>query len=317
MLYLQPYLQSVDYWIAQFQTRFYNNYMKPVLGLTDDNTMCCGRVSRNKILYDARGTGYIPELFYNGQYISSGGESIRGGLFFETSKFISFFGFVSNKKVGSNTIGRYELIVLTDMSIITPAGITSNTQRLDEVLLSEIETFVTVNGCGFKVVETTFDIDKVVERYSGFQKQDTLKLNMSDSTNDSSFCAVKLILEIPYDPANVFGNLQPFQNNMTDITLIFFIKSSPDPTKVISVGNGVYVYQEYVESDTLTITRTDNGKPYLTGHNVQAVTFCNTPDTLTDLISQNSSGVYDRTGQGDPYGFLDGNFIAIQFTNIT
>lgn len=316
MILTPTYSQSVDYWFTQFQNRFYYNYMLPVLGLNDANSFCCGRVNRNNVEY-RQGSGYIPEIFFDGEYLASNGQSVRGGLFFETGKFVSFFGDVSRKRQSNGQyIGRFEFIILTDMSIITPAGITSSTQRLDEILLSEIETFVTVNGCGFKVVETTFDIDKVLERYSGEQKRNSLTRNMSDSTNTSSFCALKLILEIPYDPANSNGNIQPFQNVMNDITLVLFIKTTPDPTKVISVGNGVYVYQEYAEGDTLTVTRTDNGKPYIAGHNVQMVTFCNVPDTLTNMISTNSSGVYDRTGQGDPYGFLDGNYIAIQFTNI-
>ena len=315
MLLLQPYLQSVDYWIALFQQRFYNNYLLPVLGLNDTNSLCCGRVSRNKVI-DKMGHGYIPELFYNGQYIGSGGESYRGGLFFETGKFISFFGFVGSKKQQGGYIGKYELIVFTDMSIITPSAINSSQQRLDEILLAEIETFVTVNGCGFTVKESTFDIDKVVERYSGFQKIDTLKLNMSDSSNDSSFCALKLILEIPYDPAQIFGNTQPFQNNMQTITLIFFIKNTPNPATVINVGNNVSIYQEYAPTDVLTVLRTDNDKAFFTGYTVQSVILNNTPDTLTTMISDNSSGVYDRTGQGDPFGLNDGDFIAITFTNI-
>lgn len=313
MLYLQPHLQSVDYWISLFQDRFYNNFMLPVFGLTESNSMCCGRVSRNALKKDG---GYIPELFYNGQYIASDGTSNRGGLFFEKGKFISFFGFVKNEKRVGAYIGKYELIVFTDMSIITPSGITSNTQRLDEILMAEVETFVTVNGCGFTVKETTFDIDKVLERYSGTQKRDILAKNMSDSTNYASFCALKLIVEIPYDPAQIFGNLQPFQNAMQDITLIFFIKDSPNPSRVINVGNNTSIYQEYAPTDILTVLTT-NDKPFFTGYNVISVTLNNTPDTLTTMIGRDSMGYYDRTGQGDPFGLNDGDFVAITFTNIT
>ena len=315
MLYLQPTLRSYDYWIALFQERFYNNYMLPVLGLNDSNSMCCGRVSRNKSI--EKGThGYIPELFWDGEYISSNGLSDRGGLFFETGKFISFFGHIGNKKNGADYTAKFELIVFTDMSIITPNGITSSTQRLDEVLLAEIETFITVNGCSLAVKESTFDIDKIVERYSAFQKIDTLKLNMSNGNNDSSFCALKIIVEIPYDPAQIFGDLQPFQNNMVQQSLVFFIKDGPDPSRVINVGNNVYIYQEYAPTDTLIVTRTDNDKAYFTGYNVQAVILNNTPDTLASIIGVSSSGMYDRTGQGDPFGLNDGDFVSITFTNI-
>ena len=317
MLYLQPYTLSVDRKINEFIDRFYNNYLIPELGLNNGNCMCCGRVVRNNVKSKSGESGYIPELFYNGDYIGSDGTSNRGGLFFENGKFISFLGDVSRKKLNSGDyIGRFELIIFADMSIITPAGISTSIERLDEILLSGIETFVTVNGCGFTVKETTLDIDKVLERYSGSQKRNALTRNLSDSNNVSSFCAMKLILEVAYDPAQYIGIEQPFQNNMIQQSLVFFIKDTPDPSKVINVGGGVTVYQEYAPTDVLIVTRTDNDKPYFTGYNVQMVVFNNTPDTLASMIGVNSTGSYDRTGQGDPYGFMDGNFISITYTNI-
>ncbi len=196
---------GLDYWIQFFQTRLYDNYLtlptaNKGLGLTSDNCLCFGRVERNNV--DSQ--GYIPEAFINGQYIGSDGTSTRGGLFFEKGKFILFFAQIENKKISAGEyVAKFEMMAFADMSIITPDGITSSTQRLTEILLDGIENFTTYNGCGFQVLQTTFDIDKVLERYSGMAKRNSLTRNMSDSSNTASFGALKLIVELRYDPGQV------------------------------------------------------------------------------------------------------------------
>lgn len=191
--------QGLDYWIQLFNNRIYSYYLKPILGLTDANCMLFGRAERNHV----DGNGYIPEAFVNGQYVGSDGTSNRGGLFFEAGKFVMFFSQIENKRMpGGQYVSKMELIVFADMAIITPGGITSSTQRLTEVLLDGLENWITYNGYGFKVLQTTFDIDKVLEKFSGTAKRNTLTRNMSDSSNQNSFGALKFIVEKSYDSAD-------------------------------------------------------------------------------------------------------------------
>lgn len=313
MNYLQLYAQGLDSILQFAQERLYDLHLKPVLGLTDDNTSCFGRVSRNRT-----DDGYMPEAYYNGQYLAGNGQSVRGGLYFEKGFWVSFFALTEKTRLANSDYrAKLDYFVFTDMSIITPGYISSNTQRLDEILTDGLEEFFTYNGCGLKVTGSTFDIDKILQQYSGSQKRAALNSNLSDSGGYSSFCALKISLELRYDPGQTQGNKQVFQNKEMVITLIFFTKDTPDPTKVINVGNNVQVYQEYAPSDVLTATRVDNGKPYLQGLNVSAVVFCNAPDTKSAMVGQNSTGMYDRAGLGSPYGFNDGDFTAITFTNIS
>ena len=307
--YTVPNAQGLDYWIQLFNTRIYNYYLKPTLGLTDSNCMCFGRVERNHV--DTN--GYIPEAFVNGQYVGSDGTSTRGGLFFDAGKFVMFFSQIENKRgTKGQYVAKMELIVFADMAIITPGGITSTTQRLTEVLLDQLENWITYNGYGFKVVQTYFDIDKVLERYSGTSKRNTLTLNMSNSRNLNSFGAVKLIVEKSYNAAdgeNGFNKQMPVP---MDITIVLYIKTSPDLTKLIPVGNGRFIYQEYGEGNTLTPLYTDTGLPFLKGKGVQLPFFLN--DAPITLPNYNlSTGIWTKTGL--PNGFNDGDYVAINLTN--
>jgi hypothetical protein len=259
--------------------------------------------------------GYLPVAYYEGQYLSSSGTNSGRDLFFESGKVIVFFDLVEHIRKGNDYIMKVALMVFADMSVVTPAGLTSTVQRLDEDLLIGFEQFATYNG-GFTVKSTTFDIDKVLERYSGTVKKNALTRNMSDSNGGSNFCAIKIVMEKAYDPLADQNNLPEIANNPVDVTKIFFIKTTPNPALVINVGNGVEVYQEYAPGDTLTVTRVDNDEPYLPGFNVNYITYNNFPDTLADIIDGNSTGIYDRTGQGVPTGLLDGDFVAISWTDI-
>ena len=325
MNYIQPYPFSLDYWVQQAQTRLYNLlYTSPQgFGLNSSNCNSFGRVYRNKT-----NDGYIPEAFYNGEYIASNGQSVMGGLFFEKGFFVSFFSLVENNKVSNfDYVAKMELIIFADMSIITPSLISTTQQRLDEVLLSKVESFITFNGYGFQVKKTTFDIDKVLERYSGTAKKNALNNNLSDSTNALSFCALKLNIELRYDPGQVQTNLPVFQNNPTVKPIVLQIVTVPDLTKVIPVGNGqVFIYQQYAPGNSIT-PMTTTGKPYLEGLLVTLISVNNTQDSLSlevgAAISANNgvwnspSGTYTGNTSGDPYALNNGDFVNIIFNDLT
>jgi hypothetical protein len=324
--YIQPYPQGKDFWLQLCQIRMYNNYFLTTLGLTSANCMSFGRVQRNKV-----GGGYIPQAFVNGQFVDSNGTATTGGLFFQSGKFVIFWGLVSEKKNSHfDYVARMEMIVFADMSLITPNGISSTDQRLDEVLLNDLEAFITFNGYGWQVKETYFDIDKVLERYSGEIKRRVLDSNLSNAGNIQSFCALKLILERHYDPTSDRTSLPVFQNNPVQRSIVLQIATTPDLTKVIPVGAGKHIYQQYAPGNTITPICVETGAAYLTGLIVTLINVNNQIDaqalevgaavtTLNGSWNSNT-GTYtantSATSSGGAYNLNNSDFVNIIFTDL-
>ena len=309
MNYTQSQPTGEDAYVNDLQVGMYANL--PVrLGLDASKWNCFSRVYRNNITDEARISGYIPEAYYNGQYIAGNGASNRGGLFFESGFVVSFFGETQKpmeRKDSGYNCWHTELIFFIDLSIIAPFGIDNpTTQRIDETVINIIKNYIEVSGCGFHVKETIRDIDKVLENYSGSQKRISLTRNMQP------LLCFKFDLELVYNPVlralPVPKNLYPM-----DKLIVLYIKTTPDHTKKILVGDSQYIYQEYAPSDTLTPVLVGTTTPYLAGKNILLLTFDNTNDLLANWSI--STGTYDRTGQGNPFGFNDGDFTGIIFTD--
>lgn len=308
MNYTLTYPCGEDYNIEAYIKRQYP-YLKGRWGVNDGNYLSFGRAVRN----NADG-GYIPEYWNetSAGYIGSDGTSVRGGLFFEKHKVVSFFGQLDPmKKSGArDDVARFELLFFIDLSIISPGGL-SNTanMRLDEICINDVKNFVQNNGCGLVVVETVRDIARVLENFKGPQKNSTLTRNMQ-----TDFC-FKLILELRYNPQIFTSPAPPRQLEPMDTLIVLFIKSSPDLTKKIPVGNGQFIYQEYAPSGGLTPMIFNTTTPYLPYKKVQMLLYNNQPDLLATYDT--TTGIWDRTGQGSPFGFNDTDFVGILFTDLT
>lgn len=315
MNYLQTNPDGIDAIIQMAQQRMYDLYLIPMLGLTTDNCLSFGRIYRNQVSDVNKQTGYVPQAFYQGKYIGASGNSNGNDLFFEKGKIVSFFYVAGNKKtVNAGYKADVELYVFADMSLVVPSGITTEQQRLDEILLNGFENFITYNGCGFAVTATYFDIDKVLERWTGTAKRNALTRNMSGTSdlNQPSFCALRLNLEIHYDPLAYQNNQPQIQNNPRMRNLVFFIKAVPNPANTYTVGNGVEIYKEYAPGNTLTVTRVDNNRPYLANYDSTMVAL--TLNGENDPLEAWSAGVWDRTASN---GFNDGDYPTILFDDLT
>jgi hypothetical protein len=312
MNYLQPYPYYEDYFIQRLQTRLWESIIKPVWGCNDNNFNCFGRAYRNRFeAGNSKDKGYIPEFYdpTKRQYISGYGKNNQGGLFFEDKiAGLCYFGIVDPAKKDPNgdTVARLQLLFFVNLSRITPGGIqNAQGQRLDEICVSDIRNFIQFNGCGFVIDNIYKDVDKVLEHYSGQAKIDSLNDDMHPR-----FC-FRVDLSLRY-PANQFGGQQQRQLQPMDITPVFFIKAVPDPSKTITVGGDVLIYQEYAPTNVLVPTRVDNGQPYLAGMNTILFNYNNSTDLLADWDSD--AGSWTRTGL--PYGFNDGDFAGITFTDL-
>jgi len=307
MNYLIPSPIGEDAYLAQLQVGMYAN-LPNRLGLDASKWNCFGRAYRNHTTENLTQAGYIPEAYYNGEYIAGNGTSNRGGLFFETGYVVSFFG--QNEPIkrlpsGYNS-SPLELIFFIDLSLITLTGIDGANQRIDEAVINIIKNYVECSGVNLRLRETVRDVDKVLERYSGSQKKASLTRNMQP------FLCFKLVFDLIYNPF-LLAAPQAKNLNPMDKLIVLYIKTSPDLTKTILVGDGNYIYQEYAPGDNLTPVLVGTSTPYLAGKNILLLTFDNQTDLLANLVD----GTWNRTGQGDPYGFNDGDFAGILFTDLT
>lgn len=309
MLYTSPYPYGLDSYVEAANKRIYD-YLKNLWGVNDNNYNSFGRALRNNV----KG-GYIPE-YYNAATkgnVGGSGSNDAGGLFFEDSMaVVSFWGLVDPIKENENgdSVAKMQLILFVDTSKLTPGLITNNQgQRLDDVCVNDVRNCFPRIGCGFTPGDTYKDIDKVLERYSGTIKNRVLNKNIG------KFFSFRLDLELRYNPA-LHGSKVP-QRQMIPMnrSVTLFIKTTPDPAKKIAVGNGKYIYQEYAPGNTLTPTIAGTTTPYLISKNVQLLIMNNETDLLANWNTV--TGVWDRNGQGTPYGFNDGDFAGILFTDLT
>lgn len=307
MNYLNPSPTGEDAYLNDLQVGMYAN-LPNRLGLDASKWNCFSRVYRNHTTEGQTQSGYIPEAFYNGNYVAGDGTSNRGGLFFETGYMVSFFGQLEGMKRQQSgyNCSPMELIFFIDLSLISIPGIDGANQRIDEAVINIIKNYVECSGVNLRLRETVKDVDKVLERYSGSQKKMSLTRNMQP------LLCFKLVFDLIYNP---FLRAAPTPKNLSpmDKLIVLYIKTSPDPTKTILVGDGKYIYQEYAPGDNLTPVLVDTSTPYLSGLPILLLTFDNQPDVLANM----NNGTWNRTGQGDPYGFNDGDFAGILFTDLT
>ena len=215
MLFQKPNAFDSDYFCEFLSSRFYT-YVQQLWGVTDGTYNAFGFTERNK-----KDKGFIPEYYYSGNpnanppvvsgYIGGKGTNNSGGMFFEDKlAALSFFGILDPEKRDAS--GSYKLraewLFFVDLAQITPGGIgkAGNTlqpqgQKLDKVCMNDVKNFVTNCGCGFVVVDMVEGADKVLERYSGVEKDNTIFKNISTKT-ENRFC-FKLILELIYTPQTV------------------------------------------------------------------------------------------------------------------
>lgn len=312
MNYRQPYPQAEDYFCEGLQTNMYND-LAVQLGVDQMLWNSFGRVYRNNIT-----NGYIYEAFYEGNYTDSSGASTQGGMFFESGKMVSFFGhYDADKQIkGGYTQSTYELIFCIDLSVINIPGITGTNQRIDGIVMNMVKNYVQNHGFGMNLISATRDVDKVFDKVSGSAKKNTLTRNMQPL-----FC-FKLILECIYN-ANLYLS-QPTQQRLPMLTrIVLTINTVPDLTKIINVGNGVFIYQQYAPGASIT-PMTTLGQPYLQGLQTTFLSVNNQQDSLafeqgTTATTQNGfwqNGTYFGNTSGTPYALNDGDFVFIQFTNL-
>lgn len=199
-LYTQPKSLGLDFQLQGLQTRLYNR-LKSEWNITDSQWNCFGRADRNYYEDSVKGKGYIPEFYdaSSNSYLASNGTSNLGGIFFESSlAVVSFFGLMEpmKRQSGQDDMARVELIMFVRLDQITSGGIPLNQQqgqRLDEVCINDVKNYIRSQGNNFCVTDSARDVDKVLDRYSGWQKNDSLKRDMQPY-----FC-FKIILTIPYN----------------------------------------------------------------------------------------------------------------------
>lgn len=199
-----PYPVSIDFDIQELIQKPMYNKLLGLWSLDDTQYNCFGRAYRNKT-----DDGYIPEFYNpdvnntNSDYIGSNGVN-AGGLFFEDSiAAVSFFGLLdpiksSHSQPGATDTAKVELLFFVNLSKITAGGIPLNKQlgqRLDEICLNDVWNWLRRRGGStVECIERYRDVDKVLERYSGSLKRDTLMKDMQPY-----FC-FKIIFELKYNP---------------------------------------------------------------------------------------------------------------------
>lgn len=99
-------------------------------------------------------------------------------------------------------------------------------------------------------------------------------------------------------------------------SITVYIRAVPNPNILIPVGNGVKIYGEYAVGDTLTIMAHVDAPgadyAYLAGK------YVNWPINISNGINQimdynSDTGTFDNTGHGGETGFVDGDYITINF----
>ncbi len=309
MNYTIPNPNGLDYYVQRLQTRLYE-YLLNRWGLSGTPNLYkqFGRVYRIN-----SETGYVPmaKLPDVKDYVSSNGRGSNGALFFEDSLAAMSYFYVLDPIKKTNLrddMAMVELYFFIDLSKITAGGISQTDaagQRLDEIAIDDVENFVNNNGCGFSPMDKTRDVDKVLEKFSGSLKKDALNDDMNPRL------CFKLTLQAPYNPV-LFQTTQQKQLQPMDKLIVLYTKASPDLTKKIAVGNGQYIYQEYAEGNTLTPVLFGTSTPYLAGKNMLLFTYNNSVDLVASWDT--TTGAWTRTGL--PYGFNDGDFSGILFTDL-
>lgn len=307
MNYTLPNPNGLDAYIERAQTRLYN-YLLVRWGITDGTKYkSFGRVYR----VNTTDGGFVPQGFIAGEkdYVSSNGRGGNGALFFEDKlAALSYFYAVDpiNKTDNRDDMAKVELYFFLDLSKITAGGITDAAgQRLDEVAMNDVENFVQNNGCGFTPMGKVRDVDKVLEKFSGTFKKESLDDNMQPRL------CFKILLQTPYNPV-LFQTPQQPQLQPMQMSLEITISASPNRTTAKTyVGNGKYVWNEYAEGNTLMPIYTD-GSPFLAGKNIQ-LPFVKNDENISLPDFNLSTGIWTLTG--DPYGFNATDFIIINLTN--
>lgn len=302
----RPY--GLDFHIQRLQTRLYEwQLVLSGLSTTPDLYRSYGRVYRNN-----ERSGYIPEYFGSDQYTDGKGASVRGGMFFEdTLAMLSYFGSVDpiKKEKNGDYTANCELMFFVDLSKITPAGISdADGQRLDDVFVNSVINFIQFNGCTWTVKDVIKDVDKVLDKYSGEQKKDTLNKDMHPK-----FC-FKILLEIHYNPNENASPAAQRQPVPMQRSIVLYIKTTPDPSLLIAVGNGQFIQQEYAPTNVLTPKRDGDTNGYLAYKNMEYPFVYNEQNVSVPDFDRATGG---WTKTGDPTGFQDGDFVTITFTDLT
>ena len=101
----------------------------------------------------------------------------------------------------------------------------------------------------------------------------------------------------------------PISGKSMDRSVVLYIKDNPDLSKLIPVGNGQFIQEEYAPGDTLMPAIDGAEIGYLSGKLIYRPAFYN--DTAFSLLRFDIAlGVFDRT---DLNGFNDGDFMTFTF----
>ena len=179
MLFTTPNQIGIDYFVTGLQSGLYRR-LKKVWGVTDQTYNCFGRAYRNMVE-----GGYIAE-FYNAEaqnYVSGLNQSNQGGMFFEDT--IAAMSYILCDQPVKNSSGTYnvkaQLLFFVNLDMITPYGLTPTQQagqRMDEAAVNDVVDYIQANGNNWTVTATYTDVDKVLERFSGKQKRESLNDDM-------------------------------------------------------------------------------------------------------------------------------------------
>lgn len=175
-LNLLPVPNGIDKPIQLMQANLFA-FINSLWGTTANTYDCWGRVYRN---YSDQLKGYVPEGY------NTNNEYTPGALFFnDTMAVTSLFVLSDPREItsGDGIRAKLQLLFFLDLSQITPSGIAySSAQRMDESAIWDVVNWVRfnggANGCTFVPKNVYQDIDKVLERFSGSLKQDTLRRDM-------------------------------------------------------------------------------------------------------------------------------------------
>ena len=308
---LLPNAYGLDFYVQTLQTRMYTR-LCDTWDVTDNNYNCFGRVYRNNTT-----DGYIPEFYspIKKSYVAGSNTTNKGAMFFESGLAAMSYFFVDDsqkRQPNGDDLAIAQLLFFVDLSKITPSGISQTDaagQRMDEIAINDVQNFLQSNGCGFTVTNVYRRVDKVLESFSGSAKRQSLNDDMHPRL------CFRIDLKIPYNYLlNTPNNSIPNIPVMDWKTIVLFIKTSPDPTKLIAVGNGRFIQQEYAVGNTLTPKKIGDGNGYLAGREVQ-YPFAYNNQIQTVPVYDTVRGIWDRSADAvsPSFGFMDGDFVAITF----
>lgn len=307
MIFELPYPLGLDYYVSRANKRLFD-FLLGLWTINGSQYNSFPRAYRNAVAEVGGGIGYYYEAFDPtlNKYVCSSGNSTAGGLFFEDKgnvAAVSYWGLRDTiKKTNErDDMAVMEVMFFVNLAKITPGGIADSTQRLDEVAINDVKNFINNNGCGFSVIDTVRDVDKVLERCSGAIKKSVLDDNMQPKL------CFKIIVQCPYNPQINIENqptiLMPLQRS-----IVLYIKTSPDTSKTIAVGNGLFIYQEYAPGATLQPLYTNSNSPYLAGRNVQLPFMYNDNVLISTPDYNMGTGTWSRANVGN---FNDGEYTTI------